>query len=41
MMTPNELVPLYLVIVMVVLGVIALVGGHATDKKLAKKDKQE
>ena len=40
-MTPNEIVPLYLVIVMVVVGVIALVGGQITDKKMANKNKEE
>ena len=37
-MTPNEIVPLYLVILMVVIGLIALVGGAATDKKMKNKD---
>jgi len=40
-MTPNEIVPLYLVILMAVFAVIALVGGYHTDKKLAGKDKEE
>ena len=39
-MTPNEIVPIYLVIVIAVLAVIGLVGGYKTDKKLAKKDKE-
>ena len=33
-----DAVPLYLTIVMVVLAVIAIVGGRNTDKKREKKD---
>jgi len=40
-MTPNEIVPMYLVIVMAVFAIIALVGGHMTDKKLAGKEEEK
>jgi sorbitol-specific phosphotransferase system component IIC len=39
-MTPNEIVPLFLTILMAVLCVVALVGGHNLDKK-AKAEKKE
>jgi len=40
-MTPNEIVPLYLCILMGVFAVIALVGGYRVDKKLKATDKEE